>query len=83
MAETTSVKTNEEFMEVANSPIGVIDRAGRDDFALSPAHEQYLLQRHGTLDLDPVPQPDDADPLNWIQRKAGSIEFPVYLVLIY
>jgi hypothetical protein len=27
--------------------------------------DQYLLQRHGTLDLDPMPTADPADPLNW------------------
>ncbi|KAF9894709.1 hypothetical protein FE257_006599 [Aspergillus nanangensis] len=33
--------------------------------SLSSAHRQYLLQRHGTLDLDPMPSMDDADPYNW------------------
>jgi hypothetical protein len=32
---------------------------------LSPEHEQYLIQRHGTVDLDPVPGPGGADPYNW------------------
>ncbi|KAL4928626.1 putative MFS multidrug transporter [Aspergillus undulatus] len=33
--------------------------------ALSEQHQAYLLQRHGTLDLDPVPSMDPADPYNW------------------
>jgi len=32
---------------------------------LSPAHREYLLARHGTLDLAPLPTMDPADPLNW------------------
>ncbi|KAA8571080.1 hypothetical protein EYC84_000435 [Monilinia fructicola] len=37
--------------------------------ALSEEHRQYLLSRHGTLDLDPLPSPSDADPYNWSNRK--------------
>ncbi|KAL2215420.1 synaptic vesicle transporter [Thermoascus aurantiacus ATCC 26904] len=33
--------------------------------SLSQQHREYLLQRHGTLDLDPVPGLGDADPYNW------------------
>jgi hypothetical protein len=32
---------------------------------LSPEHRDYLLKRHGTLELDPMPGFGDADPLNW------------------
>lgn len=32
---------------------------------LSEEHRQYLLARHGTLELDPVPSMHDADPYNW------------------
>ena len=32
---------------------------------LSEEHRQYLLARHGTLDLDPIPDMNDADPYNW------------------
>ncbi|BCS18325.1 putative MFS transporter [Aspergillus puulaauensis] len=32
---------------------------------LSEAHREYLLQRHGTLDLDPLPSALHADPYNW------------------
>ncbi|KAF1981651.1 synaptic vesicle transporter [Aulographum hederae CBS 113979] len=33
--------------------------------SLTEEHREYLLQRHGTLDLDPLPSKDPADPLNW------------------
>lgn len=36
---------------------------------LSPTARTYLLQRHGTLDLDPMPSASDADPYNWPQGK--------------
>ncbi|KAK6393397.1 hypothetical protein LTR65_002688 [Meristemomyces frigidus] len=32
---------------------------------ISQEHRDYLLQRHGTLDLDPIPSMDPADPYNW------------------
>ncbi|KAF2638534.1 MFS general substrate transporter [Massarina eburnea CBS 473.64] len=37
--------------------------------SLSEEHRQYLLQRHGTLELDPVPLMTDADPYNWPRWK--------------
>lgn len=35
------------------------------DSEIAPDHREYLLQRHGTSELDPVPAMDDADPYNW------------------
>ncbi|KAI9042719.1 synaptic vesicle transporter [Aspergillus affinis] len=32
---------------------------------LSSFHREYLLKRHGTLDLDPIPSPSGTDPYNW------------------
>lgn len=32
-------------------------------------HRDYLIQRHGTLDLDPIPSDDPADPYNWPEWK--------------
>lgn len=37
---------------------------------LSPQHRDYLIARHGTIDLDPLPTMDPADPLNWPAWKA-------------
>lgn len=36
---------------------------------LSEEHRAYLLQRHGTLNLDPIPGHGDADPYNWTSSK--------------
>lgn len=41
--------------------------------ALSQEHRDYLLQRHGTLDLDPMPSDDPADPYNWPTWKVSGI----------
>lgn len=40
---------------------------------LSPEHRHYLLRRHGTLDLDPVPGPKDDDPYNWPRWKVKPL----------
>jgi len=32
---------------------------------LSENHRNYLIQRHGTVELDPLPTMNDADPYNW------------------
>jgi len=39
--------------------------------ALSPEHQAFLLDRHGTLDLNPIPSMDPADPYNWPSWKKG------------
>ncbi|KAK3302796.1 major facilitator superfamily domain-containing protein [Chaetomium strumarium] len=36
---------------------------------LTEAHREYLLHRHGTLDLEPVPDMSDGDPYNWPKSK--------------
>ncbi|KAF2141050.1 uncharacterized protein K452DRAFT_351714 [Aplosporella prunicola CBS 121167] len=36
---------------------------------LTQDHRNYLLQRHGTLALDPIPSDDPADPYNWPEWK--------------
>lgn len=33
--------------------------------SLTPAHREYLIGRHGTVDLEPLPSMDPIDPLNW------------------
>lgn len=32
---------------------------------LSDDHKQYLIDKHGTYKLDPIPSMNDEDPLNW------------------
>jgi hypothetical protein len=45
---------------------------------LSETHKSYLIERHGTLDLDPIPSMDPADPYNWpswkVNRHKGVAE---------
>jgi hypothetical protein len=36
---------------------------------LPKAHRDYLLERHGTLELDPIPSMGPADPYNWPEWK--------------
>lgn len=36
---------------------------------LPKAHRDYLLERHGTLNLDPIPGMGPADPYNWPEWK--------------
>ena len=38
---------------------------------LSQEHRDYLLVRHGTLDLDPMPDNGDQDPFNWPRWKVS------------
>lgn len=45
--------------------------------SLTPEHREYLLQRHGTLALDPMPSADPADPYNWPQWKVSQSILPV------
>jgi len=40
-----------------------------DGANLSAGHRGYLLQRHGTLELDPMPAYGAADPYNWPKWK--------------
>ncbi|KAI1283345.1 major facilitator superfamily domain-containing protein [Xylaria sp. FL0933] len=37
--------------------------------SISEAHRQYTLERHGTDQLDPFPDFNDADPYNWPRPK--------------
>jgi hypothetical protein len=38
---------------------------------ISPQHEAFLLARHQTCDLDPLPSSDASDPLNWPSWKVS------------
>lgn len=57
---------NDEFVEEASSGqqhSTSVEPAEADK--LSQEHRDYLLKRHGTLELDPIPDMADADPYNW------------------
>lgn len=43
-----------------------------DAARLSPAHRDYLVELHGTLELDPLPGYGNADPYNWPKWKVYS-----------
>lgn len=47
---------------------------------ISPEHERYLLERHGTLALDPLPSADPEDPLNWPSWKK---DIQIFLVAFH
>ncbi|KUL85007.1 hypothetical protein ZTR_07782 [Talaromyces verruculosus] len=44
-----------------------ISHDGTND--LSPEYRDYLISRHGTVELDPLPDMTDADPYNWPKWK--------------
>lgn len=44
-----------------------------DHIQLSNEHHAYLMRRHGTIELDPVPEMSDADPYNWPMRKVRHL----------
>lgn len=64
-----------EDSRLATHPTPEVDMVAKKDHAghleygnpndLSPEHMEYLMRRHGTTDLDPLPTMDPADPLNW------------------
>lgn len=66
------VNTNSLHMEESPATPSAVEAGKREAFYvedcvayLSEEHRQYLLARHGTLALDPVPDMNDADPYNW------------------
>ena len=41
------------------------ENVGKQQTQLSDEHRQFLLERHGTVDLTPLPSMDPEEPLNW------------------
>lgn len=58
-----------ESAEAGMSAIYVETVAAR----LSKGHRDYLIERHGTLDLDPIPGMSPTDPYNWPTWKVGRL----------
>ncbi|KAF2721830.1 MFS general substrate transporter [Polychaeton citri CBS 116435] len=50
------------YSGLATPPVWELPDVAAD---LTQEHREYLLKRHGTLDLDPMPSADPADPYNW------------------
>lgn len=42
-----------------------ISTHGSHPASISEEHKQYLIAKHGTYELDPLPSMSDDDPLNW------------------
>ncbi|KAJ5344679.1 hypothetical protein N7452_002683 [Penicillium brevicompactum] len=61
----TSGKYDSDYLEEKDAGIEVSSPGA----FLSEPHKSYLIQRHGTLDLDPIPSMDPADPYNWASWK--------------
>ncbi|KAJ5724818.1 hypothetical protein N7493_006546 [Penicillium malachiteum] len=64
----TYAKQNMDFVESAGNVIPDADLP-TEIAQLSKPHRDYLLERHGTLNLDPIPAMDPADPYNWPEWK--------------
>ena len=70
---STATPTNDAAYTGDNNGIVEKDHAVRDSINLesgvsedlSLEHRDYLIARHGTTDLIPLPTMDPADPLNW------------------
>jgi hypothetical protein len=62
---TPGMKGDSEYVERlahANTNATYIEK--EEIATLSEEHGDYLLRRHGTLNLDPIPGLGDADPYN-------------------
>lgn len=63
---TSTMKSGSESVERMGQTKTHATYIEREEVAmLSAEHRSYLLRRHGTLELDPVPGHGDADPYNW------------------
>lgn len=70
MEETVAAeKRREEYVEALGPVQTHIENEEIARF--SQEHRDYLFQRHGTLELDPVPDASDADPYNWPSSRAS------------
>ncbi|KAJ5587992.1 uncharacterized protein N7459_003757 [Penicillium hispanicum] len=79
-----------QHVEGAVASPGVVESGKQEAFYvedrvahLSDEHREYLLARHGTLDLDPLPDMNDADPYNWPKwRKTLNLSLVVFHAMI-
>jgi len=69
---TTNTPTNEVMngngvaeKDHAIADSSQLERGNVEELNLSTEHRDYLMARHGTLDLTPLPTMDPTDPLNW------------------
>jgi hypothetical protein len=71
-SRTTNTPTNEAMngngvveKDHAITDSNQLESGMAGELLLSPEHRNYLMARHGTVDLAPMPTMDPADPLNW------------------
>lgn len=75
-----TVDDTNEWSQTLKEDIDMVERADTSNYAdtmpvrLSKGHRDYLIERHGTLDLDPLPGVSPADPLNWPAWKVSIVE---------
>ena len=61
--------STEQDPESAKGRLEHLEETGEVVSDLSSEHQAFLLERHGTIDLDPIPSIDPADPYNWPRWK--------------
>lgn len=63
-AVASDLKSDETFLETTGTAIPST-YADMVSSRISKEHQDFLMERHGTLELDPIPSMDPADPYNW------------------
>jgi hypothetical protein len=80
LQQTSSRGDGIEQVPGTKADIDLIESAGHGRAAtyeesvaarLPKAHRDFLLERHGTLELDPIPGMSAADPYNWPSWKVS------------
>lgn len=56
---------NKQYSDGKDLPIACHVGDVSNEISPTPEHLNYLIQRHGTIGLSPLPSQDPADPLNW------------------
>ncbi|KAL6705131.1 hypothetical protein ACN47E_007236 [Coniothyrium glycines] len=71
------VRLHKEDLEYAATHGTYLDI--KDQTHLSLEHREYLIERHGTADLDPLPTMGTADPYNWpVWKKVMNLVFVAF-----
>ena len=69
--ENPATKADIDFVESAGAG-GAATYEESVAARLPKGHRDYLLERHGTLELDPIPGMSPADPYNWPEWKVST-----------
>jgi hypothetical protein len=68
-SQSSSAGEKKHHNDIENADIPAFVDLNDGVSVLTEEHRDYLIQRHGTVDLDPLPSADPADPYNWPQWK--------------